>query len=70
MVKYTIMISGVHYGANGDLVAGQKDTPEMHKRTHELLEWLDRERPIVVMGPVHVTISIRTLLSPVRMARE
>ena len=51
MVKYTIMISGVHYGANGDLVAGQKDTPEMHKRTHELLEWLDRERPIVVMGP-------------------
>ena len=45
------MISGVHYGANGDLVAGQKDTKEMHMRTHELLKWLDRERPIVVMGP-------------------
>lgn len=51
MAEYKIMISGVHYGANGDLVAGQKDTPEMHKRTHDLLEWLDRERPIVVIGP-------------------
>ena len=51
MAEHRIMISGVHYGANGDLVAGQKDTKEMHMRTHELLKWLDRERPIVVMGP-------------------
>jgi hypothetical protein len=46
MVKYTIMISGVHYGANGDLVAGQKDTPEMHKRTHKLLKWLCHTVPV------------------------
>lgn len=51
MAEYKLKISGVHYGANGDSVAGQKDTPEMHKRTRELLSWIDRERPIVVLAP-------------------
>jgi hypothetical protein len=37
MAEYEIKISGVHYGANGDSVAGQKDTEEMHVRTRELL---------------------------------
>ena len=37
MAEYEIRISGVHYGANGDSVAGQKDTEEMHMRTRELL---------------------------------
>lgn len=50
MKEYIIKISGVHYGANGDFVAGQKDTEEMHERTRELLRWVDRERPIVVLG--------------------
>lgn len=40
MAEYEIRISGMHYGANGDSVAGQKDTEEMHMRTRELL--LDR----------------------------
>ena len=30
MAEYLLRISGVHYGANGDSVAGQKDTEEMH----------------------------------------
>ena len=50
MDKYRIKISGVHYGANGDSVAGQKDTEEMHMRTREMLSWIDRERPMVVLG--------------------
>ena len=45
------MISGVHYGANGDSVAGQKDTEEMHMRTRELLSWIDRVRPIITLSP-------------------
>ena len=51
MVEYQLIISGVHYGANGDFVAGQKDTEEMHVRTREMLSWIDRERPIVVLSP-------------------
>ncbi len=51
MVEYDLLISGVHYGANGDSVAGQKDTEEMHMRTRDLLSWIDRERPIVVLSP-------------------
>ena len=31
MAEYEIRISGVHYAANGDSVAGQKDTEEMHR---------------------------------------
>ena len=50
MVEYLLKISGVHYGANGDSVAGQKDTEEMHVRTREMLSWIDRERPIVVLS--------------------
>lgn len=51
MAEYDIKISGVHYGANGDSVAGQKDTEEMHVRTRELLSWMDRVRPIVTLSP-------------------
>lgn len=51
MAEYEIRISGVHYGANGDSVAGQKDTEEMHMRTRELLSWIDRVRPIVTLSP-------------------
>lgn len=51
MAEYLIKISGVHYGANGDSVAGQKDTEEMHARTCELLSWIDRVRPIVTLSP-------------------
>ncbi len=29
MTDYRLEISGVHYGANGDSVFGQKDTEEM-----------------------------------------
>ncbi len=58
MTEYQIQISGVHYGANGDSVAGQKDTEEMHKRTLELLKWIDDTRPIIVLAydesnPIH-----------------
>ena len=49
-MEYQLKISGVHYGANGDSVAGQKDTEEMHMRTLEMLSWIDRERPIVVLS--------------------
>lgn len=51
MTEYLLKISGVHYGANGDFVAGQKDTEEAHMRTLKLLRWLDSERPIVVLAP-------------------
>ena len=51
MTEYLLKISGVHYGANGDFVAGQKDTEETHMRTLKLLRWLDSERPIVVLAP-------------------
>ena len=50
MTKYKLIIRGVHYGANGDFVAGQKDTEEMHVRTREMLGWLERERPLVVLA--------------------
>ena len=58
MAEYEIRISGVHYAANGDSVAGQKDTEEMHMRTRELLSRIDRLRPIVTLSsdpsnPVH-----------------
>ena len=49
MAEYRLEISGVHYGANGDSVFGQKDTEEMHQRTRELLSWLDSARPPVVL---------------------
>ena len=49
MAVYQLKISGVHYAANGDSVAGQKDTEEMHVRTRELLSWIERERPMVVL---------------------
>ena len=49
MTEYRLEISGVHYGANGDSVFGQKDTEEMHQRTRELLSWLDSARPPVVL---------------------
>ena len=42
MAEYEIRISGVHYAANGDSVAGQKDTEEMHMRTRELLSRIAR----------------------------
>ena len=51
MAEYEIRISGVHYAANGDSVAGQKDTEEMHVRTRELLSRIDRVRPIVTLSP-------------------
>ena len=50
MGEYLLRIVGVHYGANGDSVAGQKDTEEMHVRTREMLSWIDWERPIVVLS--------------------
>ena len=51
MVEYLIKISSVHYGANGDYVALQKDTEESHVRTRELLSQIDRERPLVTLAP-------------------
>ena len=51
MAEYQLKISGVHYGANGDSVAGQAETEEMHVHTCELLSWIDHERPIVVLAP-------------------
>ena len=51
MSEHLLRISGVHYGANGDFVAGQKDTEEMHVRTRELLSLIDRTRPIVTLSP-------------------
>lgn len=51
MAEHQLLISGVHYGANGDSVAGQKDTEEMIQRTLELLSWIDTTRPIVTLSP-------------------
>lgn len=51
MAEYIIRISGVHYGANGDSVAGQEETPEMLARTISLLTWIAHEKPIVVLAP-------------------
>jgi hypothetical protein len=41
----------VHYGANGDSVAGQKETEEERLCTLELLRRIDSARPIVVLSP-------------------
>lgn len=49
MSDYQLKISGVHYAANSDSVAGQKDTEEMHLRTRKLLSWIDHDRPMVVL---------------------
>ena len=51
MAEHQLLISGVHYGANGDFVAGQKDTEETLVRTRELLSQIDRARPVVVLSP-------------------
>lgn len=51
MAKYRLKISGVHYAANSDSVAGQKDTEEMHVRTRKMLSWIERERPMVILLP-------------------
>ncbi len=51
MAEHQLLISGVHYGANGDSVAGQKDTEETLVRTRELLSRIDSIRPIVVLSP-------------------
>ncbi len=51
MAEHQLLISGVHYGANGDFVAGQKDTEETLVRTRELLSQIDRAKPVVVLSP-------------------
>lgn len=51
MTEHQLLISGVHYGANGDFVAGQKDTEETLMRTREMLSLIDRARPVVVLSP-------------------
>ena len=51
MAEHQLLISGVHYGANGDSVAGQKDTEEALMRTRELLSQIDSARPVVVLSP-------------------
>ncbi len=45
------MITGVHYAANPEQVAGQPDTEEMHVRTLEMLRWVRDEAPFVVLAP-------------------
>ena len=45
--EYRFQISGVHYAANPEAEAGKPDTEEMHVRTRELLNKIDRERPQV-----------------------
>jgi len=51
MAEHQLLISGVHYGANGDSVAGQKETEEERLCTLELLRRIDSVRPIVVLSP-------------------
>ena len=51
MAEHQLLISGVHYGANGDFVSGQKDTEETFARTRELLIQIERRRPVVVLSP-------------------
>ena len=48
-IKYHLKISGVHYAANPQCVAGQPDTEEMHVRTREMLRWVKEETPIVTL---------------------
>ena len=50
MAEYKFKISGAHYAANPDSVAGKADTEEMHARTRELLSWVRDEQPIVVLS--------------------
>ena len=50
MAQYRFKISGAHYAANPDSVAGKADTEEMHVRTRELLSWIRDEQPIVVLS--------------------
>ena len=51
MAEHQLLISGVHYGANGDSVAGQKETEEERLCTLELLSRIDSVRPVVVLSP-------------------
>ena len=50
MSEHQLLISGVHYGANGDSVAGHTETEEERLCTLELLSKIDRIRPIVVLS--------------------
>lgn len=50
MSEHQLLISGVHYGANGDSVAGHTETEEERLCTLELLSKIDRTRPIVVLS--------------------
>lgn len=49
MAEYRLKITGVHYAANPDSVAGQPDTEVMHSRTREMLGWIRDANPIVVL---------------------
>ena len=49
MKEYRLKITGVHYAANPNSVAGQPDTEEMHVRTRKMLSWVRDENPIVVL---------------------
>lgn len=51
MTEHRLKITGVHYAANPDQVAGQPDTAEMHVRTLEMLRWVRDEAPFVVLAP-------------------
>lgn len=51
MAEHQLLISGVHYGANGDSVAGHTETAEERLCTLELLSWIDHTRPVVVLSP-------------------
>ena len=42
MTEYRLKITGVHYAANPEQVAGQPDTEEMHVRTRKMLSWKHR----------------------------
>ena len=51
MDEITLKIVGVHYAANPKCRHDVDETPEMHQRTIEMLQWLDNERPMVVLMP-------------------
>ena len=51
MTEYRLKITGVHYAANPEQVAGQPDTEEMHVRTRKMLSWVRDEAPFVVLKP-------------------
>jgi hypothetical protein len=51
MAEHQLLISGVHYGANGDSVAGHTETEEERLCTLELLSRIDSVRPVVVLSP-------------------